>query len=336
MAESRSAPGGKSREARRSADPGEPDAPRRAGTVALLGRPNVGKSTLMNALLGERLTITSPKPQTTRDRIAGILTVGSTQYVLLDTPGVHAARTKLGARMNHVAEEAARSADVVLLLVELASAPKPELAPEDLALFDKIPAGTKTVLVLNKVDRVKDKTALLPLLESVGRARDFAAIVPLSARRADGAQRVLTEIAPLLPEGDFLYAEDELSDKPVRFFVAEYVREQVLRHTRNEVPHGVAVEVESFEEGLRVPRIQVVVHVDKESHKAIVLGEKGRLMKEIGTGARARVEELLGRQVHLAVHVRTTAGWYENDARLNELGYGAPARPGTPREERRR
>lgn len=335
MAESRSAPGGKSREPRRSAGAEEPRVPRRAGTVALLGRPNVGKSTLMNALLGERLTITSPKPQTTRDRIAGILTLGQTQYVLLDTPGVHAARTKLGVRMNHVAEEAARSADVVLLLVELSSAPRPELAAEDLALFDKIPAGTKTVLVLNKVDRVKDKAALLPLLESIGRARDFAAIVPLSARRADGAQRVLAEIAPLLPEGDFLYAEDELTDKPVRFFVAEYVREQVLRYTRNEVPHGVAVEVESFEEGLRVPRIQVVVHVDKESHKAIVLGEKGRLMKEIGTGARARVEELLGRQVHLAVHVRTTAGWYENDARLNELGYGAPAHPGT-REERKR
>ena len=336
MAESRSAPGGKSREARRTADPQEPRALRRAGTVALLGRPNVGKSTLRNALLAERLTITSPKPQTTRDRIAGILTVEATQFVFLDTPGVHAARTKLGARMNHVAEEAARSADVVLLLVELPSSPKAELAPEDLALFDKIPPGTRTVLVLNKVDRVKDKAALLPLLESVGRVRDFAAIVPLSARRADGAKRVLAEIAPLLPKGDFLFAEDELTDKPVRFFVAEYVREQVLRFTRNEVPHGVAVEVESFEEGLRVPRIQVVVHVDKESHKAIVLGEKGRLMKEIGTGARARVEELVGRQVHLAVHVRTTAGWYENEARLNALGYGATSVPGARREERKR
>lgn len=332
MAESRSAPSRKSREARRSAVAGGTAPPRRAGTIALLGRPNVGKSTLMNALLGERLAITSPKPQTTRDRVAGILTVGSTQYVFLDTPGVHTARTKLGARMNHVAEDAARSADVVLLLVELSTAPKAELAAEDLALFDKIPAGTRTILVLNKVDRVKDKTALLPLLEGVGRARPFAAIVPLSARRTDSAQRVLAEIAPLLPEGDFLYAEDELTDRPVRFFVAEYVREQVLRCTRNEVPHGVAVEVESFEEGLRVPRIQVVVHVDRESHKAIVLGEKGHLMKEIGTGARARVEELLGRQVHLAVHVRTTPGWYESDARLNELGYGAPAH----REERKR
>ncbi len=310
--------------------------PTRAGTVALVGRPNVGKSTLMNALLGERLTITSPKPQTTRDRIAGILTIENTQYVFLDTPGVHAAKTKLGARMNNVAEEAARSADVVLFLVELGSTPPAELSAEDLAILAKIPAETATILVLNKVDRVKDKAALLPLLEGLGKLRNLAAIVPLSARRADGAPRVLAELGPLLPLGEFLYPADELSDKPVRFFVAEYVREQVLRYTRNEVPHGVAVEVESFEEGLRVPRIQVVLHVDKESHKAIVLGEKGRLMKDIGTGARERVEALLGRQVHLAVHVRTTAGWYESDARLNELGYGTKSPPPGRREERRR
>lgn len=294
---------------------------RRAGTVALVGRPNVGKSTLMNALLGERLTITSAKPQTTRDRIAGILTNDSEQFVFLDTPGIHAARTKLGARMNAVAEEAARDADVVVFLCELGESPSPEMAREDLAILQRVPEGKKIVLVLNKVDRVKDKSVLFPVLEGLAKVRDFAAIVPLSARKVDGGARVLAEVGPLLPEGEFLYPEDEISDKPVRFFVAEYVREQVLKHTRNEVPHGVAVEVESFDEGLRVPRIQVVLHVDKESHKAIVLGEKGQLMKEIGTGARARVEELVGRQVHLAVHVRVTAGWYENDARLNELGY---------------
>ncbi len=300
----------------------EPSTPaRRAGTIALVGRPNVGKSTLMNALLGERLTITSAKPQTTRDCIAGILTNEFEQFVFLDTPGIHFARTKLGARMNAVAEEAAREADVVVFLCELSEPPPIEMAREDRVILARVPEGKKILLVLNKVDRVKGKGALFPVLEAFAKERDFAAIVPLSARRVDSAARVMKELAPLLPEGDFLYPEDELSDKPVRFFVAEYVREQVLKYTRNEVPHGVAVEVESFDEGLRVPRIQVVLHVDKESHKAIVLGEKGQLMKEIGSSARARVEALVGRQVHLAVHVRTTPGWYENDSKLAELGY---------------
>jgi GTP-binding protein Era len=306
---------------------------RRAGTVALVGRPNVGKSTLLNALLGERLAITSAKPQTTRDRIAGILTKENEQFVFLDTPGVHAAKNKLGTRMNQLAEEAARDADVVVFLVELTSPPKATLSREDLAVLSKVPADKKVLLVLNKVDRVKKKEELFPVLEAYAKVRDFAAIVPLSARKVDGGERVLAELGPLLPEGDFLYPEDEISDKPVRFFVAEYVREQLLKLTHDEVPHGVAVEVESFDEGLRVPRIQVVVHVDKDSHKGIVLGEKGRLMKEVGSGARARVEALLGRQVHLAVHVRTTPGWYESDAKLNELGYAKTS--GTRREDKR-
>ena len=301
---------------------------RRAGTVALVGRPNVGKSTLMNALLGERLTITSGKPQTTRDRIAGILTNDIEQFIFLDTPGIHAARTKLGAHMNALAEESAREADVVVFVCELTQPPKTEVAREDRAILAKIPEGKKVVLVLNKVDRIKEKAALFPVLEAYGKLRDFEAIVPLSARKADGASRVLGEVGKLLPEGDHPYPDDEISDKPVRFFVAEYVREQVLKYTRDEVPHGVAVEVESFEEGLRVPRIQVVLHVDKDSHKAIVLGEKGSLMKEIGKGARARVEALIGRQVHLAVHVRTTPGWYESDQRLMELGYARTSSEG--------
>ncbi len=296
---------------------------RRAGKVALVGRPNVGKSTFLNSLLGERLAITSPHPQTTRDRIAGILTVGATQYVFLDTPGIHVAKNKLGVRMNQVAEEATREADVVVLMTDLGEEPRPELRPEDRAILEGLPPGVPTLLVLNKVDRVKDKTALFPVLEALAKAWPFAALLPVSARKKEGPERILAELEQLMPEGDFLYPEDELSDKPVRFFVAEYVREQILTHTRQEVPHGVAVLVETFEEGLRVPRIQLVVHVDKESHKAIVLGEKGRLMKEIGTRARARVEELLGRQVHLAIHVRATPRWYESDARLEEMGYGA-------------
>lgn len=309
---------------------------RRAGTVALVGRPNVGKSTLMNALLGERLTITSQKPQTTRDRIAGILSNDVEQFVILDTPGIHDARNKLGAHMNALAEEAAQEADVVLFVCELGMSPTPEMAPEDRAILRKIPDGKKVVLVLNKVDRVKQKDVLFPVLEGFAKARDFAAIVPLSARRQGDAARILREVGPLLPEGDFLYPDDELSDRPVRFFVAEYVREQVLKYTRNEVPHGVAVEVESFDEGLRVPRIQVVLHVDKDSHKGIVLGEKGKLMKEIGTGARARVEELLGQKVHLAVHVRVTPGWYESDHKLRELGYArSPGDGGTEQKKKR-
>jgi GTP-binding protein Era len=311
-------------EAARQGSPIEAPPPpviRRAGRVAIIGRPNVGKSTLLNALLGERLAITSRHPQTTRDRIAGIVTSGDAQLVFVDTPGVHEARTRLGARMNQEAREGARDADVVVFLTDVSSAPKPRMRAEDLRILGTIPASMPVILVVNKVDKVKPKSALLPVLEEHAKARDFTAIVPLSALRADGTSGLIAEVAKLIPEGPPLFEDDAISDKPLRFFVAEFVREQILRKTREEVPHGVAVVVEQFDESGRVPKIDLAIHVDKESHKAIVIGAGGSLLKAIGTEARARVERLMGQQVALRTFVRVTPGWYEKDSALRDMGY---------------
>lgn len=304
----------------------------RAGTVALLGRPNVGKSTLLNALLGERIAITSHHPQTTRDRIAGIVTRGASQAVFLDTPGIHQPRHRLGERMNELAKGAAADADVLVFMTDLPNEPSPSPRPEDLAILEAVPAGKPTVLVLNKVDRVQPKSLLIPVLEGWATARDFAAIVPVSALRGDGVERVLAEVDKLLPEGEPLFPEDEISDRPVRFFVSEFVREQILRRTRQEVPHGVAVTVESFDEGPKMTRIAVTVHVAKESHKAILIGDGGKMLGAIGTAARRRAEQLLGRKVHLSTFVRATPRWFDDPGKLAEMGYvdeGAKSRPRT-------
>ncbi len=296
--------------------------PTHAGTVALVGRPNVGKSTLLNALLGERIAITSPHPQTTRDRIAGITSFEGAQLVFLDTPGFHEARNKLGVRMNELARGAVDECDVAVFMTDSATAPR----DDDRAILAGVPEKKPTVLVVNKVDRVKPRSALLPALEAWGKERDFAAVVPIAAKNGDGVARLLAEVAKLVPEGPALYGEDELTDKPVRFLVAELVREQILRRTRQEVPHGVAVTVEQFDDGAKAARIAVTVHVAKESHKGILIGDKGKMLAAIGTEARKRAEELLGKRVHLETFVRATPKWMDDAARLQELGYGGDER----------
>lgn len=296
----------------------------RAGRIAIVGRPNVGKSTLLNALLGEPIAITSKHPQTTRDQILGVVTEGEAQFVFVDTPGLHKAKTKLGARMNALAEEAARGADVVLFMTDLAPEPRPSMSEEDRAILRAIPENVPTILILNKVDRIKQKEALFPVLESFAKERELKAIIPTSALRADGTKRVLKELAELLPEGPFFFEDDAISDKPVRFFVAEFVREQILRKTFQEVPHGVAVVVERFDEALPVPRIELAIHVDRESHKKILIGAGGEMLKRIGIDARKRVEQMVGNQVHLQLWVRVTPGWYENESALRDMGYEGP------------
>lgn len=302
-----------------------PRGPTRAGTLALFGRPNVGKSTLLNALLGERLAITSHHPQTTRDRIAGILTTDDVQYVFLDTPGVHTARHKLGERMNDLAKSTAADSNVAIFVTEprLRGA-EIDVVPseEDLAILASVPENTPTLLVVNKVDRVKPKALLFPLLEAWQKARPSATLIPVSALKRDGVAVILAEAGALLPESEPLYPVDELSDKPVRFFVAELVREQVLKRTRQEVPHGVAVTVEAYDDTPKIVRISVTVHVAKESHKGILIGNKGAMLREIGTEARRRSETLLGKKVHLETFVRATPDWFDDAARLVDLGYG--------------
>jgi GTP-binding protein Era len=294
----------------------------RAGRVALVGRPNVGKSTLLNSLVGESIAIISPHPQTTRETVRGVLTTGQTQYLLLDTPGLHAPRTQLGKRMNDAARQAARDADVVVFLVE---APRDGQGTQsyeaDRAVMAELPKRP-TILAINKVDRLKDKANLLPMMAAFSGGHEFAATIPLSAKRADGVSQLLGEVRALLPEQPLLFAADTLSDQPVRFFVAEFVREQVLRHVKQEVPHGVAVIVERFDESGDKPRIDVAIHVAREAHKKIVIGARGQMLKSIGSAARARVEEMLARKVHLQIWVRATPGWMDNPARLRDLGFG--------------
>jgi GTP-binding protein Era len=314
----------------------EPNGPPRAGRVALIGRPNVGKSTLLNAVVGQPLAITSPHPQTTRDAVRGVLTDGETQYLFVDTPGVHTPRNRLGHLMNDVAWQYAREADAVVLVTE-AAGPAAEGSrraearphPGDLAIAAELPK-MPIVLVINKVDRLPDKAALLPLLAAFAEARTFPAIVPLSARREGaktstrpgGVTRLLHELRALLPEQPFLFDPETLSDQPERFFVAELVREQILRHTRQEIPHGVAVVVERIEERARPRLVVATIHVAREAHKKILIGAGGQMLKSIGTAARARVERILGVHVRLELRVHASPDWMNDDGRLREFGYG--------------
>ncbi len=313
-----------------SADETREPATFRAGTVALLGRPNVGKSTLLNSLLGERIAITSHHPQTTRDRIAGIVTKDDVQLVFLDTPGFHSAKNRLGERMNELAKQAAADCDVAIFMtdVDAKTAQSGGVRPEDEKILATIPAGKPTLIVLNKVDKVHPKELLFPVLEAYSKLRDVHALVPVSALKGSGVERIVAEVGKLLPEGEHLYDAEEISDKPLRFFVAEFVREQVLKRTRQEVPHGVAVTVEAFEDGKKQTRIAVTVHVAKESHKGIIIGDGGKMLREIGTAARKRAEQLLGAKVHLETWVKANPRWFDDPKQLAELGYeeGAPAK----------
>jgi GTPase len=312
---------------------GAPRAPR-AGSVAIIGRPNVGKSTLLNAALEHKLSIVSPTPQTTRDAILGVVHHGASEIALVDTPGLHRPRNELGRMMNEAAREAARTADVVLFVAEVPE-PKGKGAqgahPGDLTLLADVAADRPTILVINKVDRAKDKTALLPLIEAYAKARAFAAVVPISALREKDVRRLIHEVALLLPEGPWRHSPDDLTDRPVRFFAAEYVREQILRATQAEVPHAVAITVDRFIEPVDVGEgaggsvhIDATIYVERPGQKRILIGTGGEMLKVIGTKARMRIQELTGRKVNLKLWVRVAPAWRQSRAQLEELGYRSP------------
>lgn len=320
--------------------PASMEGPSRSGRVALIGRPNVGKSTLLNAALEQQLTIVSPTPQTTRDSILGVVRRGRAELAIMDTPGLHRARTELGRVMNATAREAARNADVVVFVIDVPKLTRPRAAseedgkapraerplaphPGDLTLLADIGAGIPTILVVNKVDRIRDKTKLLPLLEALGKVREFAAVVPISAIRSAGIDRLLDEIAAVCPEGEHRYEPDDITDRPTRFFAAEYVREQILHATQAEVPHSVAVSIENFHEppGGGTLHIDATIAVDRDGQKRILIGTGGEMLKRIGTQARLRIEELTGRKVNLKLWVKITPAWRESREALGELGY---------------
>jgi GTP-binding protein Era len=289
--------------------------------VAIVGRPNVGKSTLLNAALGERLAIVSPVPQKTRDRILGIVNRPDAEIALLDTPGIHKPHSRLGRTLNRTARLAAGEADVVVFVTSVPMG-SPRVHPCDRTLLADIGQELPTLLVVNQIDRVREKARLLPLLEELGKLRDFAAIVPISALRGDGVSRLLDEVEKVLPEGPARFEEDALTDRPTRFLVGELVREPILLSTREEIPYAVAVEITGFEEKGRTVHIDATIHVERDGQKRILIGRGGEKLKAIGSAARPRIEALVDKKVYLSLFVRVTPDWTESETRLAELGYG--------------
>jgi GTP-binding protein Era len=314
----------------------------RFGTVAIVGRANVGKSTFLNAALGERLAIVSPRPQTTRDTLLGVVHREGVQIAFVDTPGLHRPRTELGRRMNASAEEAARSTDAVVLMTDVSPlldsrerAVAEPASPEDLARCRDLPPGTPVIVVINKIDLLKDKARLLPMIAAFSEARPGCTVVPTSALSADGVERVLEALGEVLPEGPPGYEESTLTDRPSRFFAREYVREQILLSTEGEVPHAVAVTIDEYTESERAVVVKATIHVEKAGQRAILVGKGGAKIKEIGIGARKRLEELVGRKVHLSLFVRVTPHWKSMPRQLTELGYDESGGTGPTREGER-
>jgi GTP-binding protein Era len=277
----------------------------RSGFVAIVGRPNAGKSTLVNRLVGQKIAIVTSKPQTTRNRVQGIVNRENTQIVLIDTPGLHDAKTALNKQMMRV------------LMVD-ATATHPHV---DNLLMDKSKrfAG-KTILVLNKIDRLP-RPKLAPMLEAFGKAQDFAAIVPISAMKGEGCDALMEEVIKLLPEGAAYFPEDQVTDQPERFLASEIVREKAIALTYHEVPHALAVTVEKWEETPKVLRIEMTLTVERASQKKILIGRKGEMLKKIGTQARIELEDILNSKIYLGLFVKVAENWRENPMAVRELDW---------------
>lgn len=281
----------------------------RAGFVAILGRPNAGKSTLLNALVGTKLAAVASKPQTTRTAIQGVVTTEHAQIVFIDTPGIHKSTTLLNRRMMDAVRGAAEAPDLVLFVID-ALAPFSEQDAHAVDVVKK--AGAPAIAALNKIDRLHDKPRLLKLIDRYRELHDFAAFIPISAVTGDGLDILRREIIARLPEGPPLFPDDYLTDQPERFLAAEILREKVLRFAKEEVPHAVTVAIESWEDTGKLVRITAIVYVERPGQKAILIGAKGAAMKEIGTQARIELEQVLGRKVFLQTIVRVRPAWRED------------------------
>jgi GTP-binding protein Era len=297
------------------------DAPGRAGTVAILGRPNVGKSTLLNRIVGEKLAIVTPKPQTTRNRITGVYNGDRGQIVFVDTPGVHGAKKELNRFMIGEALGLIPDIDAALLVVD-AGVSLPGEAEERI-LRGLAEAGCPVVLGLNKVDMVKDKAALLPTLERWSRRPDLKALVPLSAKKGTNVDRLVGELWNLLPEGPPLYEPDQLTDRTERFLAAELIREQLFVSLRQEVPYAIAVVIDEWNERDADVVITASIVVERDSQRAIVLGKGGTMIRDVGTRARLAISELLQRPAHLKLTVRVEPDWTSSPELMAALGYRA-------------
>jgi GTPase len=296
----------------------------RSGFVSILGRPNAGKSTLLNALVGQKLAIVSPKPQTTRTRILGILEIPphksrpAGQVILIDTPGVHKPDSSLGRTMMAEVRQALAGCNLLLLMVDATQ----KFGREDqFALEMAQRSGTPVLLLLNKIDRLPKKDRLLPIIEDYRRRHDFREIIPLSALRGEGLDRLLEAILANLPEGPRYYPEDQITDQPVRFMVAEIIRQQVVLATSQEVPYATTVVIEEFEEGEKLTRVSATIHCEREGQKRILVGRQGQMLKKIGTAARPEIVRLVGTRVYLELYVKVSPAWRESRAFLEELDW---------------
>ena len=298
--------------------------PFRSGFVCILGRPNAGKSTLLNALVGEKLAIISPKPQTTRNRIQGIVHVPKSkgqaggQIVLVDTPGVHKPDSNLGRKMMVEVREAMEGCDLVLAIMDVAR----KFDPRDQFALDMLKqSGTRAFLVLNKVDLLRDKSRLLPVIEEYRKLYDFAEVIPISALKRDGLNVLLKKVIAALPAGPAYFSEDQITDQPARFMTAEIIREQVLLATEEEIPYATTVMVDAFEEGRKLTRISATIYCEREGQKGILVGKGGQMLKKIGTGARLQIERMLGTKVFLELYVKVQPGWRNSRGFVEELDW---------------
>jgi GTP-binding protein Era len=290
----------------------------RSGYVSILGRPNAGKSTLLNALIGAKVAIVSEKPQTTRASIQGVVNTEGSQIIFVDTPGIHVSNSLINRRMMETVRDALTERDVLLYLAD-ATARLSEGETQALDVLRKV--STPVLLLLTKIDRVSDKRQLLPLIEQFKTVRDFAEYIPVSSFSGEGLDRVRAEIVKRLPEGPAYFPPDYLTDQPERFLASELIREKVLRETRQEVPHAVAVLVDQWTETPKLTRIAATIYVERAGQKAIVIGAKGASLKKIGTAARQEMENLFGRKIFLELFVKVQKDWRENPEFLKAIDW---------------
>jgi GTPase len=294
-----------------------------SGFVCILGRPNAGKSTLLNALVGEKIAIISPKPQTTRNRIQGILHIPprkskpAAQVVLIDTPGVHRPESSLGRKMMTEVHEALEGCDLILLIADVSRKHDPN---DQFVLEMAKKSGTPVFLLMNKIDRI-EKAKLLPLIEEYRKLHDFREIIPISALKRNGLDVLLDRVVESLPAGPRYFPEDQVTDQPVRFMASEIIREQVLHDTKEEVPYSTTVAIEQYEEGKQLTRIAAVIYCERESQKGILVGKGGQMLKKIGTAARLNLEKMLGTRVFLELFVKARPGWRDSREFVDQLDW---------------
>jgi len=291
----------------------------KSGYVAIIGRPNVGKSTLINRVLGQKLCITSRRPQTTRHRILGVKTTDDAQLIYVDTPGIHISdKRAMNRYMNRTAASSIDDVDVILFVVDGMN-----WTDEDEHVLERLKTSAKApvILVINKIDKLGDKEVLLPQIEKLSEEFDFANVLPISARKGVNVDQLEQEITKLMPEGELIFPEDQFTDRSSRFLAAELVREQLFRHLGQELPYSITVEIEQFDDEDKLYRIGAIIYVERSGQKSIVIGKKGELLKSVGRDARIEMQSLFGKKVFLRLWVKVRDGWGDNERMLKNLGY---------------